>query len=125
MLIVITSNAIPRSSISDQLAAMASSRTLPVRHSKVIQRPGIRRVESLFFLLRTATTTHRARTSLEMVFTAPKIVEGEFGWGPPNEVDKVKALTYAPFTKSDKFGRAADWNQSGYSKYGGCEFPPS
>ena len=56
-----------------------------------------------------------------MVFTAPKIVEGEYGWGPPNEVDKVKALTYAPFTKSDKFGRAADWNQSGYSKYGGCE----
>jgi translation initiation factor 3 subunit D len=42
-----------------------------------------------------------------MVFSIPQCAESD-SWGPPaDEVDEDKALTYAPFTRSDKFGRGA------------------
>jgi len=40
-----------------------------------------------------------------MGFSIPLCTESD-SWGPPAEaVDPEKALTYAPFTRSDKFGR--------------------
>ena len=48
----------------------------------------------------------RAHT-LKMGFTIPHCAESD-SWGPPlDEVDQERALTYAPFTRSDKFGRGA------------------
>jgi hypothetical protein len=42
-----------------------------------------------------------------MGFTIPTIQETD-SWGPSADaVDADKALTYAPFTRSDKFGRGA------------------
>lgn len=40
-----------------------------------------------------------------MGFKVPECVETD-AWGPPvDSVDADRALTYAPFTRSDKFGR--------------------
>ena len=42
-----------------------------------------------------------------MVFTVPQCADTDM-WGPPTEsADPDKALTYAPFTRSDKLGRGA------------------
>ena len=42
-----------------------------------------------------------------MGFTIPQCAESD-SWGPnPEAVDEDRALTYAPFTRSDKFGRGA------------------
>ena len=116
---------------------------------------------------------HPRAASVAMGFTIPQIAETD-SWGPSADaVDPDKALTYAPFTRSDKFGRgacppprtnptqrarmrnprrprrdraiasadapfapaspaprpaivaAADWNQTGYGKYGGNRYSTS
>ena len=42
-----------------------------------------------------------------MGFKVPECVDTD-AWGPPvDSVDADEALTYAPFTRSDKFGRGA------------------
>ena len=42
-----------------------------------------------------------------MGFKVPECVDTD-AWGPPvDSVDADAALTYAPFTRSDKFGRGA------------------
>lgn len=44
-------------------------------------------------------------------FAVPIINDNDDGWGPPlgppNE--KLAEIPYAPFSKSDKVGKAADW----------------
>ena len=46
-------------------------------------------------------------TVVAMGFTIPQIAETD-SWGPSAQtVDADQALTYAPFTRSDKFGRGA------------------
>ncbi len=49
----------------------------------------------------------------------PQIHDNEDGWGPsPTYVpEKFKEIPYAPFTKGDKLGRAADW--TGQQQYQG------
>ena len=48
-----------------------------------------------------------ARRTVAMGFTIPQI-QATDSWGPSADaVDADKALTYAPFTRSDKFGRGA------------------
>ena len=50
---------------------------------------------------------HPRAASVAMGFTIPQIAETD-SWGPSADaVDPDKALTYAPFTRSDKFGRGA------------------
>ena len=60
-----------------------------------------------------------------MGFSVPLSVDNPEGWGPP--ADCVPAefadVPYSPFSKSDKLGRAADWTQTGFGKFGGCASP--
>jgi translation initiation factor 3 subunit D len=55
-----------------------------------------------------------------MGFLIPNIVDNPEGWGPCNMPEEHKDIPYAPFSKSDKLGRASDWINQGYSKYN-CE----
>ena len=61
-----------------------------------------------------------------MGFSVPLSVDNPEGWGPP--ADCVPAefadVPYSPFSKSDKLGRAADWTQTGFGKFGGCASTP-
>jgi len=52
-----------------------------------------------------------------MGFLIPNIVDNPEGWGPCNMPEEHKDIPYAPFSKSDKLGRASDWINQGYSKY--------
>ena len=53
------------------------------------------------------------------VFSLPDVVDNTDGWGPTNEPEELKGIPYAPFLKSEKVGRIADFAQTGYNKYGG------
>jgi translation initiation factor 3 subunit D len=52
-----------------------------------------------------------------MVFSVPNVVDNEEGWGPCTVPEQYKDIPYAPFSKSDKLGKASDWMNSGYSKF--------
>jgi len=52
-----------------------------------------------------------------MGFTVPNVVDNEEGWGPCTVPEQYKDIPYAPFSKSDKLGKASDWMNSGYSKF--------
>lgn len=56
-----------------------------------------------------------------MGFTVPKSVDNPDGWGPPADCvpEEYAEVPYSPFSKSDKLGRAADWTQTGFGKFGG------
>eukprot|EP00240_Pyramimonas_obovata_P000671 CAMPEP_0118958674 /NCGR_PEP_ID=MMETSP1169-20130426/62744_1 /TAXON_ID=36882 /ORGANISM="Pyramimonas obovata, Strain CCMP722" /LENGTH=548 /DNA_ID=CAMNT_0006906799 /DNA_START=39 /DNA_END=1685 /DNA_ORIENTATION=+ len=51
-----------------------------------------------------------------MGFLIPAIVDNPDGWGPCTLPEEYKDIPYAPFSKSDKLGRASDWINQGYSK---------
>lgn len=60
-----------------------------------------------------------SRTVSEMAeFIAPHISDNVDGWGPPLDEppEKFADMPYAPFSKSDRLGRAADWFSHG--RYG-------
>jgi hypothetical protein len=59
-----------------------------------------------------------------MGFTVPASVDNPEGWGPPADCvpEEYADVPYSPFSKSDKLGRAADWTQTGFGKFGGCAF---
>jgi translation initiation factor 3 subunit D len=48
-------------------------------------------------------------------FKAPVINDNPDGWGPPMDLApaRFQDMPYAPFSKSDKIGRAADWTAHG------------
>lgn len=52
-------------------------------------------------------------------FDPPTIHDNPDGWGPPMELApaKFQDMPYAPFSKSDRLGRAADWTAFG-NRYG-------
>eukprot|EP00239_Pterosperma_sp_CCMP1384_P000154 CAMPEP_0197848388 /NCGR_PEP_ID=MMETSP1438-20131217/8562_1 /TAXON_ID=1461541 /ORGANISM="Pterosperma sp., Strain CCMP1384" /LENGTH=548 /DNA_ID=CAMNT_0043460607 /DNA_START=50 /DNA_END=1696 /DNA_ORIENTATION=+ len=50
-------------------------------------------------------------------FEVPDVPENEEGWGPVSCPESFKDIPYAPFSKSDKLGKASDWTVSGYGKY--------
>lgn len=52
-------------------------------------------------------------------FKPPTIHDNPDGWGPPMELApaKFQDMPYAPFSKSDRLGRAADWTAFG-NRYG-------
>ncbi len=56
-----------------------------------------------------------------MGFTVPLSVDNPEGWGPPADCAPAEFadVPYSPFSKSDKLGRAADWTQTGFGKFGG------
>jgi len=43
-------------------------------------------------------------------FSLPAIAENSDGWGPVGIPSELEGMPYAPYSKSDKIGRIADWN---------------
>lgn len=62
-------------------------------------------------------------------FKLPIIHDNPDGWGPPMDLApaKFQDMPYAPFSKSDRLGRAADWTAYGnrYGRDTGIEDPDS
>ena len=60
-----------------------------------------------------------------MGFSVPISAENPNGWGPPGDSvpEDFADVPYSPFSKSDKLGRAADWTQTGFGKFGGSACP--
>jgi translation initiation factor 3 subunit D len=54
-----------------------------------------------------------ARGCVAMAFVLPTVHDNEEGWGPVDvpEVFKENPTIYTPFSKSDKLGKAADWQK--------------
>jgi translation initiation factor 3 subunit D len=52
-----------------------------------------------------------------MSFVIPEIRDNENGWGPCGEGKQWTDVPYAPYKKSDRIGRAADWTQSHYHRF--------
>jgi len=54
-------------------------------------------------------------TSTSSTFFVPIINDNPEGWGPVGVPEEFENIPYAPFSKSDKLGKAADWSvQSNY-----------
>lgn len=47
-----------------------------------------------------------------MSFVVPVVVDNAEGWGPVGQPDNLFDAPFAPFNKSDKLGKAADWLQT-------------
>ncbi|KAI8464165.1 MAG: eukaryotic translation initiation factor 3, subunit 7 [Monoraphidium minutum] len=58
-------------------------------------------------------------------FAVPEISDNADGWGPSSESipPHLKDVPFAPFSKTDKLGKAADWTNTGYQKYSGRQAP--
>lgn len=54
-------------------------------------------------------------------FAVPDIADNADGWGPSAESipPHLKDVPFAPFSKTDKLGKAADWTNQNYQKYSG------
>ena len=59
-----------------------------------------------------------------MVFSIPTLHDNVDGWGPCTVPEEYKDIPYAPFSKSDRLGKAADWINLGYQKYSSACGPP-
>jgi hypothetical protein len=56
---------------------------------------------------------------MPLPYGVPEIQDNPDGWGPCSEPEQLKDVPFAPFSKSDKLGKAADWTQQAYQKYPG------
>ena len=52
-------------------------------------------------------------------YEVPDISDNKDGWGPTTVPARLEGIPCAPFSKSDKLGRAADWTNQNYQKYSG------
>ena len=52
-------------------------------------------------------------------YEVPDISDNKDGWGPTTVPARLEGIPFAPFSKSDKLGRAADWTNQNYQKYSG------
>eukprot|EP00899_Mesostigma_viride_P010870 jgi/Mesvir1/19785/Mv13081-RA.2 len=55
---------------------------------------------------------------MEGGFRIPEVVDNEDGWGPSTIPENLNEIPYAPFSKGDKLGKAADWTNQGYNRGG-------
>eukprot|EP00475_Leptophrys_vorax_P007596 TRINITY_DN14812_c0_g1_i1.p1 TRINITY_DN14812_c0_g1~~TRINITY_DN14812_c0_g1_i1.p1 ORF type:complete len:583 (-),score=51.69 TRINITY_DN14812_c0_g1_i1:242-1990(-) len=53
----------------------------------------------------------------EAHFPVPVLADNPDGWGPTTLPEQFKDVPYAPFNKSDRVGRAADWTSQGFRRY--------
>ena len=59
-------------------------------------------------------------------YAVPDIQDNPDGWGPCAVPDHLKDVPFAPFSKGDKLGKAADWTQQAYQRnQGACSAAPS
>jgi hypothetical protein len=61
---------------------------------------------------------------VEMVFSIPTLHDNVDGWGPCTVPEEYKDIPYAPFSKNDRLGKAADWINLGYQKFSSACGPP-
>lgn len=57
---------------------------------------------------------------MPLPYAVPEIQDNPEGWGPTSEPEHLKDVPFAPFSKGDKLGKAADWTQQAYQKYPGA-----
>lgn len=62
---------------------------------------------------------------MPLPYAVPEIQDNPDGWGPCNEPEHLKDVPFAPFSKGDKLGKAADWTQQAYQKYPGAFDAPT
>ena len=60
-----------------------------------------------------------AETSGTASFRVPEIVDCD-RWGPPGVEGEEVGVPYAPFNKSERLGRAADWTASARYRMSTC-----
>jgi hypothetical protein len=53
---------------------------------------------------------------MPLPYAVPEIQDNPEGWGPCNVPEHLKDVPFAPFSKGDKLGKAADWTQQAYQK---------
>jgi translation initiation factor 3 subunit D len=61
-------------------------------------------------------------TTMSAAFPVPDVLPNDDGWGPTSSSipAHLADMPFAPFSKGDRLGRASDWTQSAYQKYGGA-----
>lgn len=52
-------------------------------------------------------------------YAVPDISDAGDGWGPSTVPEHLQDIPFAPFSKSDKLGKCADWTNQNYQKYSG------
>lgn len=78
-------------------------------------------------MLRSLSVASSPVTMQKPAFVPPVIHDNPDGWGPSASdiPEKFQDLPYAPFSKSDKLGRCADWTgQQQYAARGSTAFYP-
>ena len=54
-------------------------------------------------------------------YAVPEINDCGDGWGPSiAEPEQLAGIPFAPFSKADRLGKAADWTNQNYQKYSGA-----
>lgn len=53
---------------------------------------------------------------MPLPYSVPEIQDNPDGWGPCTVPEHLKDMPFAPFSKGDKLGRAADWTQQAYQR---------
>lgn len=53
-------------------------------------------------------------------YEVPEISDNADGWGPTTVPAFLEGIPFAPFSKSDKLGKAADWTNQNYNKFPGA-----
>lgn len=62
---------------------------------------------------------------MPLPYAVPEIQDNPDGWGPCKEPEHLKDVPFAPFSKGDKLGKAADWTQQAYQKNFPGAFDPA
>jgi translation initiation factor 3 subunit D len=57
---------------------------------------------------------------MPLPYGVPDIQDNPDGWGPCSVPEHLKDMPFAPFSKGDKLGKAADWTQQAYQKFPGA-----
>lgn len=57
--------------------------------------------------------------NMPVPYGVPEIQDNPDGWGPCSVPEHLEGMPFAPFSKGDKLGKAADWTQQAYQKYPG------
>jgi hypothetical protein len=52
-------------------------------------------------------------------YSVPELHDNNDGWGPSTVPERLAGIPFAPFSKNDKLGKAADWTNQNYQKYSG------